>query len=186
MQAWHLVTYSFFFISNTILIITAISPIFVFGSNLKGFKNLNRVLLNRAPTSTQLHPPPPSSFQPPPSSLQHLLQYLNQNIARNWAISPNLSRKINNCPFWLKIDANGIMEVLIPNPDLNFWNSDPKIHFWANLSPKVQSSPFCLKIGTHGISRMLIVIPTLVFWISNLNFLFGQIWVKKVKVVYFV
>ena len=30
-----------------------------------------RVLLNRAPTSIQLHPPPPSSFQPPPSSLQH-------------------------------------------------------------------------------------------------------------------
>ena len=26
-----------------------------------------RVLLNRAPTSTQLHLPPPSSFQPPPS-----------------------------------------------------------------------------------------------------------------------
>ena len=40
------------------------------------------VLLNRAPTSTQLHPPPPSS-------LQHSQQYLNQNIARNWAISPN-------------------------------------------------------------------------------------------------
>ena len=30
---------------------------------------LNRVLLNRAPTSTQLHPRPPSSFQPPPSSI---------------------------------------------------------------------------------------------------------------------
>ena len=41
-------------------------------------------------TSTQLHPPPPSSFQPPPSSLQHPQQYLNQNIARKRAISPNL------------------------------------------------------------------------------------------------
>ena len=30
---------------------------------------LLRVLLNRAPTSTQLHPPTPSSFQPPSSSL---------------------------------------------------------------------------------------------------------------------
>ena len=69
----------------------------------------SRVLLNRAPTSTQLHPPtrsstqlhppPPSSFQPPPSSLQHPQQYLNQNIARNWAISPNLGRKIRSCPF---------------------------------------------------------------------------------------
>ena len=53
---------------------------------------LLQVLLNRAPTSTQLHPPPPSS-------LQHPQQYLNQNIARNWAISPNLGRKIKSCPF---------------------------------------------------------------------------------------
>ena len=132
-------------------------------------------------TSTQLHPPPPSSFQSPPSSLQHPQQYLNQNIARNWAISPNLGQKIKSCPFWLKIGTHGILEVLIPNPDLDFWNSDPKIHFWANLGPKIQSCPFCLKIGT----KMLILIPTLVLWISNPNFLFGQIWAKKVKVVCF-
>ena len=93
------------------------------------------VLLNRAPTSTQLHPPPPSSFQPPPSSLQHLQQYLNQNIARNWAISPNLDHKIKSCPFWLKIGTYGILKVLIPNPDLDFWNFDLKMHFWANLDP---------------------------------------------------
>ena len=48
------------------------------------------VLLNCAPTSTQLHPPPPSSFQPPPIFLQYPQQYLNQNIARTWAISPKL------------------------------------------------------------------------------------------------
>ena len=36
------------------------------------------VLLNRAPTSTHLHSPPPSSFQPLPNSLQHPQQYLNQ------------------------------------------------------------------------------------------------------------
>ena len=28
-----------------------------------------RVLLNHAPSSTQLHPPPSSSFQPPPNSI---------------------------------------------------------------------------------------------------------------------
>ena len=77
-------------------------------------------LLNRAPTSTQLHPPPPSSFQLPPSSLQHPPQYLNQNIARNWAISPNLGQKIKSCPFRLKISTYGILEVLVPNPDLDF------------------------------------------------------------------
>ena len=112
-------------------------------------------------TSTQLYPPPPSSFQPPPSSLQHPQQYLNQNIARNSAISPNLGHKIKSCPFRLKIGTHGILEVLIPNPDLDFSNFDPKIHFWANLGPKSQSCPFCLKIGTHGISMILILILTL-------------------------
>ena len=136
-------------------------------------------------TSNQLHPPPPSSFQHPSSSLQHPQQYLNQNTALNWAISPNLDRKNKSCSFWLKIGTQGILEVLIPNPDLDFWNFDSKIHFWANLGPKIKSCPFGLKIGTHGISSMLILIATLVFWISNPNFLFGQIWAKKVKVVRF-
>ena len=108
--------------------------------------------LHPAPsTSTQLHPPPPSSFQPPPSSLQHPRQYLNQNIARNWAISPNLGRKIKNCPFWLKIGTHDILEVLSPNPDLDLWNSDPKIHFWANLGPKIQKCPFCLKFWPQNL-----------------------------------
>ena len=121
-------------------------------------------------TSTQLHPPPPSSFQPPPSSfqsppssLQHPQQCLNQNFARNWAISPNLGKKIKNCPFWLKIGTHGILEVLIPNPHLDFWNSEPKIHFWANSGPKLQSCPLCLKIGTPSISKILIPNPDLGF-----------------------
>ena len=118
------------------------------------------VLLNRAPTSTQLISTSTQLHPPPPSSLQHPQQYLNQNIARNWAISPNLGRKIKCCSFWLKIRTYGILEVLIPNPDLDFWNADPKIHFWANLGPKIQS----LKLGTHGISRMLIPNPDLDFW----------------------
>ena len=114
-------------------------------------------------TSAQLHPPPPNSFQSPPSSLQHPQQYLNRNIARNGAISPTLGRNIQNCPFWLKIGSHGILEVLIPNPDLDFWNSNPKIHFWANLGSKIQSCPFCLKIGTLSISRILIPKPDLDF-----------------------
>ena len=136
-------------------------------------------------TSTQLNPSSPSSLQSPPSSLQHPQQYLNQNIARNWAISPNLGQKIQSCPFCLKIGAHSISRMLIPNPDLDFWNFDCKIHFWANLGLKTQSCPFCLKIGAHGISRMLILIPTLVFWIENHNFLFGQTCAKKVKAVCF-
>ena len=121
------------------------------------------------PSSNQLHLPPPSSFQPRPSSI-HLhpahfslhpalcnpQPYLNQNIARNCTISPNLGQKITSCLFSLKIGTHGILGLLIPNPDLEFWNSDPKIHFWANLSPKIQNWPFCLKIGAPSISRMLI------------------------------
>ena len=103
-------------------------------------------------TSTQLQSPPPSSFQSPSGSLQHPQQYLDQNIARNWAISPNLGRKIKSCPFWLKISTHGILEVLIPNPD------------WANFGPKNQNCSFCLKIVTHSISRMLIPNPDLDFW----------------------
>ena len=52
------------------------------------------------PPPSSLHPPPPSSFQPPASSLHHLQQNLNQNIARNWAIYPNLGRKIKSWHTW--------------------------------------------------------------------------------------
>ena len=56
--------------------------------------------LHPAPsTSTQPHPLTPRLFKPPASSLQHSQQYLNQNIAHNWAISPNLGQKIKSCLF---------------------------------------------------------------------------------------
>ena len=40
---------------------------------------------------------------------------------------------------WKLVDT--VFKMLIPNLDLDFWNFDAKIHFWANLSPKIQSSP---------------------------------------------
>ena len=142
--------------------------------------------LHPAPsTSIQLHPPPPNLFQSLPSSLQHPQKYLNQNIAHNWAISPRFGQKIKSCSFWLKIGTHGILEVLIPNPDLDFWNSDPKIHFWANLDRKSQSCLVWLKIGTQSVSTMLILIPTLFFSVSNPKSFFGQIWAEKFKVVHF-
>ena len=96
--------------------------------------------LHRAPStstqlisnSTQLHPPPPSSFQPPPSFLQHPQQYLKQNVARNWAISPNLGQKIKSCPFWLKIGTHGILEVSrlrCPNVDVDVEVSESRLRF---------------------------------------------------------
>ena len=88
---------------------------------------------------------------------------MNQNIAHNWAISPNLGWKIKSYPFWLKIGTHGILKVLIPNSNLDFWNPNPKIHFWANLVPKIQICLFCLKIGANSISRMQILNPSLDF-----------------------
>ena len=73
----------------------------------------------------------------------------------------------------------------ISNPDLDFWNFDPKIYFWANLGRKNQSCLFFLKIDTIGIFTILILIPTLAFWISDPKSIFGEIWAKKVKVVQF-
>ena len=61
--------------------------------NKKGYTNFN---LHPAPsTSTQLIS---ASTQ---LSYQHPQHHLNQNIARNWAISSNLGRKIKSCPIWL-------------------------------------------------------------------------------------
>ena len=101
------------------------------------------VLLNRAPTSThlisastQLSATPSTIFEP------KYCTYLGS--------FPKFRPK--SCPFWLRIGTHGILEVLIPNPGLGFWNCNPKTHFWANLGPKVQSCPFCLKIGARSIS----------------------------------
>ena len=80
---------------------------------------------------------------------------------------------------------HGILEVQIPNPDLDFWNSEPNIHFWVNLGRKSQSCLVWLKIGTQSVSAMLIPIPTLFFSVSNPKSFFGQIWAEKFKVVYF-
>ena len=74
------------------------------------------------------------------------------------------------------------MEELVPNPDLEFWNLDPWILFWANLGRKSQNCLFCLKIGTHGILEEVILDLDLDFQNSDPKSIFGQIWAKKVKV----
>ena len=60
-----------------------------------------------------------------------------------------------------------ILEVLIPNPGLEFQNSDPKILFWANLVEKNKSCLLCLKITTHDILEELILHLDAVFQNSN-------------------
>ena len=136
-----------------------------------------------------MHPPPLSFIHlhsAPPRSIHLQLAYFSlqptlcntlNNIRTNilHVISPNLGWKTKSCSFWLKIGSHDILQVVIPNPDLGVWNSNPKTHFWANLSSKSLSC----------ISWILILIPRFVFWISNSKFLLRQIWAKKVKVVRF-
>ena len=93
--------------------------------------------LHPAPsTSTQLHLLPLSSFQPPPSSLQHPQQYLNENIARNWAISPNLGHKIKSCPFWQKKWHSWYIESVDSESRLRFLKFRPRNPFLGKFGPK--------------------------------------------------
>ena len=72
--------------------------------------------------------------------------------------------------------------MLIPNPDLNFWNSNVKIHFWANLGRKSKSRLFCLKLCKHGILEELIPNLDLEFQNSNAKiYFFGKFEQKKSK-----
>ena len=130
-----------------------------------------------------MHPLPPSSFQSPPSTLQHPQQYLNQNIAPNLAISPNLGQKIKSYPFSLKIGTHGILEVLIPNPDLKFRPQNP---FLGKFGPK-NSKVFVLSENWYtwylkdADSRS----GPWIFGIPTPKPTFGQILVEKVNVVCF-
>ena len=62
-----------------------------------------------------------------------------------------------------------------------FWNSDHKIHFWANLGLKSQSCLFCLKIGPQSISRMPIPNPDLNFWNFDLKIHFWSNFGPKIQ-----
>ena len=91
-----------------------------------------------------------------------------------------MCQKSQSCLF----GAHGILEGQIPNPDLDFSNSDPEIYFLANLGQKNQICPVWLKIDTQSVPTMLILIPTLFFSVSNPKSFFGQIWAEKFKVVH--
>ena len=145
------------------------------------------VLLNCAPTSTHLHPPPPSSFQPPPSSLQHPQQYLNQNIARNWAISPNLGRKIKSYPFWLKIGTHGILEALIPTKSrLWFLKFRPQNPFLSEFGPK-NSMLFVLSENwsTQYLKDADSEFGLRILKFRSQNLFLGKFWSKKSQLLVF-
>ena len=87
---------------------------------------------------------------------------------QNWF----LAEKIQTCPFYLNISTHTILRMMIPNRNLDFRNSNPKIPFWTTLGPMIQSCPFGLEIGAHSISTMLILNRDLDFWNfdSKINF----------------
>ena len=97
------------------------------------------------PSFLHVHPPPLRSFQPLASFLLHLQRYNNQNIARNLAIFPKFRSKKSH-------GTHGILEEQIRNPDLDFQNSDHKIHFRANLGRKIKVVCFAWKLA-NKVSR---------------------------------
>ena len=88
-----------------------------------------RVLLNCALIPTQLISASTKFFASP-------LILLEPKYHMKLGNFPKFRWKIQICLFYLKINKHGILEVLIPNPHIDFWNFDPKIHFWANLVRK--------------------------------------------------
>ena len=139
------------------------------------------MLLNRAPISTQLHPPPSSLFQPPPNSLNvirtKILHVIGQ-FPKYRPKNPKLSILTENWHTWCLGDADS-------ESGLRFLKFQPQNPFLGKFRPKKSKLSVCLKIGTHGISRMLIFIQALVFKISKPKSIFGQILAEKVKVVHF-
>ena len=78
-------------------------------------------------TFTQLHPPTPSSihlylahFNLKPS-LCNTFNVIRTKILHVIRQFPKVRPK--SCSFWLKVGMHGILEVLIRNPDINFWRN---------------------------------------------------------------
>ena len=116
-----------------------------------------------------------------------------------WIVNPNLgklgpkkSKLTENWHTWHLGSADS-------ESALRFWNSNPKIHFWANLEFQKSKCGF-LKIFANLQKSKLSVFPenwhakhlddansyyNISFWISDPKSIFGQIWAKKVNVVCF-
>ena len=95
-----------------------------------------------------VHPAPSTSTQSSatPSTL------LEPKYCMSLVNFPKLRLKISKFSALTKKWYKWYLGVLIPDPDLDFWNSDSKIRFWANLGQKSKSCLCCLKIGKYGSS----------------------------------
>ena len=125
-------------------------------------------LLNRAPKSTQHHPPLPSSIHfhsAPPSPIYlhpahfnllpapcNTLDVIRTNIICNWTISQNLGRNTQSCPLelnwqsWYLEDADCESGLKF----LKFWSQNSFLGKFGQK--KVKSVRFAWKL-THTVSR---------------------------------
>ena len=90
-------------------------------------------------TFPQLHPAPPTFIHPHPAyfslhlALCNILNFMRTKMSRVIGQFLQIQAEKIWSLFFLKIGTYGILEVLLPNPWLDFWNSNHKIHFLANF-----------------------------------------------------
>ena len=89
----------------------------------------------------RLHPAPCNSLNVIRTKILHVIGQFPQIYTKK--IQSYLSR--------LKIGTHGNLQALIPNLDLDFQNSDPKIHFWPSWGQKSQFCPLAWTLA-HIIS----------------------------------
>ena len=81
--------------------------------------------------------------------------------------------------FYLDIGTHGITRMLILILALVSWNSNPKIHFWANLDQKFKAVYFVYKVALTVFEGCWFLFQHQFSEFPTLKFIFGQIWAKK-------
>ena len=141
---------------------------------MKSNDSLKAELRNCTPSSIHLHAAH-LSLHP---SLCNTINVIRTKISHVFGQFSEIWADRKNC-------AGGILVVLIPNLDLNFWNSDPKIQYLGKFGPKNYKLSALLKDWHTCIWRMLILIATLVFRIATLNPFLGKFGSKNSKLSVF-
>ena len=116
------------------------NPIPRFYSKVKDHQK--RVLLNRSPNSTRLHPPPPSSFQPPPVSIYFDPAHFSLHPALSMLLEPKLGNfpkfrpKNSTLSILTEIWHTWYLRMLIPNSGVRFLKSPPQNPFLCKFEPR--------------------------------------------------
>ena len=101
-----------------------------------------RVLLNRAPTSTRLHPPPLSSFQPPPISIYLNPAHFSLHPALSMLLEPKFGNfrkfrpKNSKLSILTEIWHTWYLRVADSKSGVRFLKSPPQNPFLCKFEPK--------------------------------------------------